>query len=164
MYYSTHDSPVGELVATAVAAHGPITGLYLPAQNRRPGARWLRDDTTFATLWSQLDEYFVGTRARFDLPIAPAGTPLQLEVWGQLRQLESGDTVTYGELAVRVGRPGSARAVGSANARNPISIVIPCHRVIGRDGSLTGYAGGLPAKHWLLTHEGVLDGSGTTTG
>ncbi|MGI8879720.1 MAG: methylated-DNA--[protein]-cysteine S-methyltransferase [Jatrophihabitans sp.] len=161
MYYSTHISPVGELLATAAVVHGPITGLYLPAQNRHPAVDWVRHEATFAVLWAQLTEYFAGSRKCFDLKLAPAGTPLQEEVWRQLQQIEYGDTVTYSELAASVARPGSPRAIGSANARNPISIVIPCHRVIGRNGSLTGYAGGLPAKQWLLTHEGALDGAST---
>jgi methylated-DNA-[protein]-cysteine S-methyltransferase len=101
-----------------------------------------------------LEEYFCGARRDFDdLRLAPAGTPFQLAVWRALRGIPFGRTTSYGELARRIGRPGAARAVGMANHRNPIWIIIPCHRVIGADGSLTGYGGGLPAKEWLLAHE-----------
>jgi len=101
----------------------------------------------------QLEEYFAGTRTVFELPVAPAGTAFQQRVWDELQRIGFGETVSYGELAARIGRPGSARAAGSANAANPVSIIIPCHRVIGTDGSLTGYGGGLEAKRRLLEHE-----------
>ena len=101
----------------------------------------------------QLAEYFAGRRRAFDLPLAPAGTPFQQQVWRQLLQIPFGSTCSYGALARAVGRPSASRAVGAANGRNPISIIIPCHRVIGSDGSLTGYGGGEPAKRWLLDHE-----------
>ena len=102
---------------------------------------------------AQLAEYFAGERTRFDLELAPAGTPFQLEVWEALRRIPYGGTRSYGELAAELGRPGSARAVGAANARNPISIVVPCHRVVGSAGALTGYAGGVEAKRALLDLE-----------
>jgi methylated-DNA-[protein]-cysteine S-methyltransferase len=101
----------------------------------------------------QLDEYFTRRRASFDLPLAPRGTALQREVWAALAEIPIGETRTYADLARRVGRPSAARAVGAANGKNPLSIVIPCHRVIGASGALTGYAGGLDAKRWLLEHE-----------
>lgn len=163
-YYSTRTSPVGELLATAAVAAGPVTGLYLPAQRRLPAVGWVRHEATFAPLWGQLEEYFAKSRSYFDVPLAPVGTPLQQQVWAELRHIDAGCTVTYGALAARLGRPGSARAVGNANARNPISIVIPCHRLIGAGGALTGYAGGLAAKRWLLTHEGALGPAGTMAG
>lgn len=101
----------------------------------------------------QLDEYFAGTRTRFDVPLAPHGTAFQLRVWEVLRSIDYGTTMTYGEQARLLGDPKLARAVGAANGRNPISIVVPCHRVTGSGGRLTGFAGGLEAKQWLLDHE-----------
>ena len=101
----------------------------------------------------ELEEYFAGKRVSFDLPLDPAGTPFQGAVWRALREVPFGETATYGEIARRVGHPAAARAVGAANGRNPISIIIPCHRIIGADGSLTGYGGGLDRKEWLLRHE-----------
>jgi methylated-DNA-[protein]-cysteine S-methyltransferase len=103
----------------------------------------------------QLDEYFAGSRATFDLALAPAGTPFQQRVWAELARIPAGTTVTYGELARRAGRPGAARAVGAAVGRNPVSIVVPCHRVVGSDGALTGYAGGIARKAFLLALEGA---------
>jgi methylated-DNA-[protein]-cysteine S-methyltransferase len=101
----------------------------------------------------QLGEYFDGRRTSFDLPLAMRGTPFQLRVWAALEHIPFGETISYGELARRVGAPGAARAVGLANGRNPVPIVVPCHRVIGADGTLTGYGGGLDRKRWLLAHE-----------
>jgi methylated-DNA-[protein]-cysteine S-methyltransferase len=101
----------------------------------------------------QLDEYFAGSRTSFDLPLDLRGTPFQQQAWRALASIPYGETRTYAEQAVRLGRPTAFRAVGAANGRNPISIVLPCHRVIGSDGSLTGFAGGLEAKRWLLDHE-----------
>ena len=101
----------------------------------------------------QLGEYFDGRRTSFDLPLAMRGTPFQLQVWAALEHIPFGETISYGELARRVGAPGAARAVGLANGRNPVPIVVPCHRVIGADGTLTGYGGGLDRKRWLLAHE-----------
>jgi methylated-DNA-[protein]-cysteine S-methyltransferase len=102
---------------------------------------------------SQLREYFAGTRVDFDLPLAPHGTPFQLKVWRALCDVPSGMTASYGDIAHAIGQPGASRAVGRANNRNPISIVVPCHRVIGANGTLTGYGGGLDRKAWLLNHE-----------
>ena len=104
----------------------------------------------------QLHEYFEGRRRCFTLPVAPAGTPFQRRVWEELQNIPWGATTTYREIARRIGQPTAVRAVGSANGRNPVAIVIPCHRVIGSDGSLTGYAGGIATKRRLLQHEGAL--------
>jgi methylated-DNA-[protein]-cysteine S-methyltransferase len=101
----------------------------------------------------QLDEYFEGTRQTFEIPMAPSGTPFQRRVWDALARIPFGVTVTYSDVAASVGAPNAVRAVGTANGRNPLSIVVPCHRVVGRDGTLRGYAGGEPAKAWLLEHE-----------
>jgi len=110
----------------------------------------------FADAHRQLDEYFAGERLEFDLPLDPVGTPFQQHVWKTLRTIAFGEVITYGDLALRASRPGAARAVGSANARNPLSIVVPCHRVVGGRGALTGYAGGLDRKQHLLAHERAL--------
>lgn len=101
----------------------------------------------------ELTEYFAGTRLRFDVPLHPSGTPFQLEVWGALLAIPYGETVSYADIARRIKRPRAVRAVGAANGANPLSIIVPCHRVIGSHGDLTGYGGGLPAKRWLLAHE-----------
>jgi methylated-DNA-[protein]-cysteine S-methyltransferase len=153
MHYTKIDSPLGELLV--LADEDGLTGLYLPtgkhvAQTPK-GAR--RDDAALASVRQQLAEYFSGQRERFDLPLNPYGTAFQRKVWLALRDIPYGVTASYGQTALAVGVPGSARAVGLANGRNPISIIVPCHRVIGANGSLTGYGGGIEAKRWLLDHE-----------
>jgi methylated-DNA-[protein]-cysteine S-methyltransferase len=152
--YATMPSPVGTLL---LAGDGEsLTGLYLTNHRHGPGdvpADWARDDDSFREATSQLDEYFAGERTAFELPLAPTGTPFQLRVWEALRDIPYGTTESYGALAARIGRPGAARAVGLANGRNPISIVVPCHRVIGSSGDLTGYGGGLDRKRVLLDLE-----------
>lgn len=117
-----------------------------------------------AQLRDELDGYFAGERVRFDVPLAPAGTPWQRAVWDALADVEPGATITYTELAARAGRPGAARAAGAANGRNPISILIPCHRVVGARGALTGYAGGVDAKACLLAHERAVRSRAPSTG
>ncbi len=112
-----------------------------------------RDATAAAIAAGQLREYFAGNRVHFNLPLAPAGTPFRQRVWRLLLEIPHGETVTYGEIAARLGAPDSARAVGGAVGRNPLAVVVPCHRVVGADGTLTGYAGGLERKRWLLNHE-----------
>ncbi len=151
--YTVVDSPVGPL--TLVATDGVLSGLYMDRQRHRPDERTFGepDAAPFADAAAQLEEYFAGRRTEFDLPLAPAGTPFQHSVWAELRRIPFGETVTYRELAERIGRPTAARAVGLANGRNPICIIVPCHRVVGADGSLTGYAGGLDRKRHLLTLE-----------
>lgn len=149
--YSTMPSPIGELLLTA--ADGRLTGLYLPVEVHGPPAGMARDDGAFVTVRRQLEEYFAGERRAFDLPVAPRGTAFQQLVWNELQRIGYGDTITYSELAARVGRPTAIRAAGAANGRNPVSIIIPCHRVIGSSGSLTGYSGGLDAKRALLDLE-----------
>lgn len=155
--HATMPSPVGPLllVGEREGTGVRLTALHLgdewdlPA----PGAGWEEDPAAFAEVRRQLAEYFAGRRTAFDLPLAPAGTPFQLRVWEELRRVPAGTTVSYGELAARAGRPGAARAVGGALNRNPIGIVVPCHRVVGADGTLTGYAGGLGRKQVLLDLE-----------
>lgn len=146
-------SPIGELL---VSGDGDaITGLSMQAGRGWGPATtgWLRDDAVFDEARRQLDAYFAGELREFDLPLAPAGSPFQREVWQALLTVPYGATRTYGAIARQVGRPDRARAVGAANGRNPIAIVIPCHRVIGAGGDLVGYGGGLPRKAWLLSLE-----------
>ena len=150
------DSPIGPL--TLVAADGHLTGLYMDAQRYRPGDEVLgspgkEDAEPFASAAEQLAAYFAGQLTDFDLPLAPAGTQFQRAVWAALRQIPYGDTWSYGQLAGKIGSPAAVRAVGLANGRNPIAVVVPCHRVIGADGSLTGYGGGLSRKRFLLDLE-----------
>jgi methylated-DNA-[protein]-cysteine S-methyltransferase len=142
-------TPVGPLHLTA--SEGALTGLRFgsgPAAGERAD-----DDPVLARAVSQLTAYFAGERRSFDLPLAPAGTAFQLAVWAALVEIPYGTTVSYGELARRLGSPSASRAVGLANGRNPIAIVVPCHRVIGADGSLTGFGGGMAAKRTLLDLE-----------
>ncbi|WP_425265562.1 methylated-DNA--[protein]-cysteine S-methyltransferase [Thermobifida alba] len=147
------DSPVGPL--TLVAADGALVGLYLAEQRHRPAEESFGapDPEPFDEVTAQLAEYFAGRRTEFDVPLAPAGTPFQRTVWQALLEIPYGQTVSYGRLAARLGRPSASRAVGLANGRNPIGIIVPCHRVVGSSGDLTGYGGGLERKKWLLTLE-----------
>jgi methylated-DNA-[protein]-cysteine S-methyltransferase len=145
------DSPLGTLTPV-VDGEGALTHLLFAGQAPPAGA--VREPGACAAAAAQLRAYFAGERRAFDLPLAPRGTPFQRSVWAALREVGWGETVDYASLAARLGRPGAARAVGRANATNPIPVVIPCHRVVGRDGSLTGYAGGLDAKRVLLALEG----------
>jgi len=148
--YTVVDTPIGPLLATA-GDDGGLTGLWF---DREPAPGWERGgDGVFDTLRDQLDAYFAGERREFDLPLAPAGTAWQRAVWDALQGVPYGTTLSYGELAARLGRPSASRAVGAANGRNPISVIVPCHRLIGSSGALTGYAGGLERKAWLLQHE-----------
>jgi methylated-DNA-[protein]-cysteine S-methyltransferase len=148
-------SPVGPLLLTA--AEAGLTGLWV--NRERPiGAGWRRDDAMLAAVAAQLEEYFAGTRRAFDVALAPRATPFQRLVWDELVRIPYGSKTTYREVAARIGRPTAIRAMGHANGANPISIVVPCHRVVGADGSLTGYGGGLAAKRWLLDHEGRVAG------
>ncbi len=150
--YDIVGSPVGELLL--VGDGESLTRLDFHPSRVRPG--WRHEPAAFAEARDQLDAYFAGDLRTFDLPLAPAGTPFQRRVWDALTTIPYGETTSYGELAEEIGRPGSARAVGAANGRNPIAIVVPCHRVIGGDRTLTGYAGGLDAKRILLTLEGAI--------
>ena len=145
-------SPLGTLRLYGSADE--LVGLYLPAQAAPDAPR--RATPALDVAAAQLAEYFAGKRRQFDLPLAPRGTGFQQVVWRALAQIPFGATQSYGELARSIGRPSASRAVGAANGRNPISIVVPCHRVIAGSGALTGYAGGVAAKQWLLEHERAL--------
>jgi methylated-DNA-[protein]-cysteine S-methyltransferase len=150
------DSPVGTL--TLVAVDGVLAGLYLPDHRHAPSLDLPVDPRGLPAVREQLGAYFSRDLKEFDLPTTSVGTPFQQQVWETLRTIPYGETWSYRDLAAAIGRPAAVRAVGLANGRNPLSIVVPCHRVVGADGSMTGYGGGLPAKQWLLAHEA---GSGT---
>ena len=151
-------SPIGELVITA--SDSGLTGVWFPGKG--PGAVARPDDerepagAVLARASEQLAEYFAGTRTTFDLPLDASGTAFERRVWDALRTVPYGTTLSYGELARRLGDPRATRAVGAANGKNPIPIIVPCHRVIGANGALTGFGGGLDRKRWLLEHEGAL--------
>lgn len=146
--------------------NSPMGMLLLEASDRAlTGIHYINEEATSADesvsgllshAINQLNEYFEGTRTAFDIPLAPRGTKFQQEVWQQLREIPYGQTISYGVLAERLGDPKKVRAVGTANGKNPIPIIIPCHRVIGADDSLVGYSGGIDRKEYLLKHEGVI--------
>jgi methylated-DNA-[protein]-cysteine S-methyltransferase len=154
--YTTWHSPLGQLLL-AGDEHA-LWALHLPNRHAR-GHGWMSAEEPFARAVEQLEEYFAGQRTAFDLPLAASGSPFEEAVWGAVAAIPYGETRSYGEVARAVGRPDRARAVGSANARNPVAIIVPCHRVIGSDGSLTGYGGGLERKRALLELEGALQPS-----
>jgi methylated-DNA-[protein]-cysteine S-methyltransferase len=150
---TTMDSPIGELTVTAVG--GKLTGVHMNEQRHIPKipVTYERDDAGLAHVVDQLDAYFAGELTDFELPMSMHGTEFQRRVWASLCEIPYGETISYGELARWVGNPKASRAVGLANGRNPVAIIVPCHRVIGTNGSLTGYGGGLERKVWLLEHE-----------
>jgi methylated-DNA-[protein]-cysteine S-methyltransferase len=157
MLYTTTESPIGELL---LVGDGHALHRLDMREGKRPVAidpAWKRDDGAFAEVSGQLAEYFDGVRRAFNVPLALAGNPFELRVWEELREIPYGHTASYGQIAKRIGEPSAPRAVGLANGRNPIAVIVPCHRVIGSDGSLTGYGGGLERKRLLLDLEaGVL--------
>ncbi len=147
-----HPSPIGDLLLTG--EDGALTGLYT-AEHRRAACEpaGTRSPAAFIGTCRQLDAYFTGSLRAFDITIRPAGTPFQQRVWDYLLSIPFGETRTYLDIARFIGSPDAARAVGAANGANPISIIVPCHRVIAKSGSLQGYAGGTKTKRWLLDHE-----------
>jgi len=165
IHYDDMDSPIGRL--RLVADRDGLREIWFE-QGRHQKAvepNWIRATEPLAFVRLQLEEYFAGERQHFELPLHPQGTPFQLEVWRELARIPYGVTISYGELARRIEQPQAVRAVGAANGRNPLPIVLPCHRVIGSDGSLTGFGGGLPTKRYLLqleqrVAEGDLFGNG----
>ena len=151
--FSECDAPVGPLLLSG--DQDALTGLSFRRGREIPRG-WVRDDQRFSVERAQLDEYFAGERTAFDFPMRLDGAQFDRRVWRALAEIPYGTTATYGEIAERIGAPGRARAVGAANGRNPIAIVVPCHRVIGAGGKLTGYGGGLDHKRELLVLEGAL--------
>ena len=154
-YYTRIESPIEPLL---LASDGEsLTRLFMVTQRHGPffSETWIRDDNAkpFAEARRQMEAYFAGELTEFDLPLNMIGTEFQKTVWRELLNIPFGVTISYGELAERVGNPSASRAVGAANGRNPISIIVPCHRVIGSNGKLTGYGGGIERKEWLLAHE-----------
>jgi methylated-DNA-[protein]-cysteine S-methyltransferase len=151
------DSPIGRLLLTA--EDDALTGLYMGTPSKQPvlDGGWQERPSAgvLAETARQLKDYFSGARRVFDLPLRMAGTEFQRRVWRELTEIPFGETWSYGQLAKRIGNSNASRAVGLANGRNPIAVIVPCHRVIGADGSLTGFGGGLPRKQWLLSHEGL---------
>ncbi len=154
------ESPIGRLMLTSDGT--ALTGLYMNLYRNKPsklpglGGDWIQNATIdpLPAAARQLKEYFAGKRREFDLPLRMDGTDFQQRVWRELTKIPFGETRSYGQLAKHLNNPNGSRAVGLANGRNPIAIIVPCHRVIGADGSLTGFGGGLDRKEWLLTHEG----------
>ena len=167
--YTRFPSPLGELVLTA--SDTALKGVFFPVRRNRSAPEeqsgWVEDDgrglasALLARVRRQLTEYFEGTRTTFDLPLDAAGSAFERRVWDLLRTVPYGATTSYGELARRLGDPRATRAVGAANGKNPIPIIVPCHRVVGARGELTGFGGGLDRKRWLLEHEGALLRLGT---
>lgn len=159
-FFSTMESPIGKLML--VSDGEALTGLYMESYQ----SAWARqreskrDDAALKSVRKQLEAYFAGELTAFDLPLRGEGTDFQQTVWQALCEIPYGETISYGELAHRIGQPTAARAVGMANGQNPISVIVPCHRVIGANGTLTGYGGGLPRKKWLLSHEASHSGKG----
>ena len=162
IYYTSLESPVGPLLLTSDGT--ALTGLSMAEQRHGPqiGADWVahEDAFPFGEARQQLAAYFGGSLQEFDLPLAPQGTEFQRRVWEALRAIPYGHTISYGELARRIGNTRASRAVGLANGRNPISIILPCHRVVGGDGRLIGYGGGLSRKETLLSLEAFVPANG----
>jgi methylated-DNA-[protein]-cysteine S-methyltransferase len=157
--FDTIDSPVGPLLLAADDGGLHAIEFHESRHRVRRGVDWQEGDHPLLRETArQLAEYFAGARRVFDLPLAPRGTAFQYDVWTTLATIPFGETISYAQLASRVGKPTAVRAVGAANGRNPLPIVLPCHRVIGADGSLTGFGGGLPTKQFLLQLEGALPG------
>ena len=159
MIFSYAESPIGDLLA-AKNADGAVAEIRF-AHGGRPAAApksWVRNDRAMSDVVAQLRAYFAGELRDFDLPLAFSGTAFQERVWDRLRVIPYGETTTYGAIARDIGRPDAVRAVGAANGANPIPIVVPCHRVVGSNGSLTGFGGGINVKRWLLDHEARIAG------
>jgi len=160
--FTRFPSPVGELILTA--SETALKAVFFPVRRNRSAleAGWVEDDgrgpagALLAAVRRQLTEYFDGTRTTFDLPLDGTGSTFERRVWDLLRTIPYGATTSYGALARRLGDPRATRAVGAANGKNPIPIIVPCHRVLGARGELTGFGGGLDRKRWLLEHEGAL--------
>jgi methylated-DNA-[protein]-cysteine S-methyltransferase len=158
VYFTTYESPIQEL--KLLSDGRSLIGLYMMSERHslQQQSDWVEDDSVapFSETKRQLDEYFAGELTEFDLPIQLHGTEFQQKVWEVLKTISYGVTMSYGELAKLINQPNASRAVGLANGKNPVSIVVPCHRVIGANGKLTGYGGGIERKQWLLSHERLM--------
>jgi methylated-DNA-[protein]-cysteine S-methyltransferase len=158
IYFTVYESPIQTL--RLVSDGRSLIGLYMMSEKHllRPQSDWIEDESVapFPETKHQLTDYFAGTLTEFDLPLQMQGTMFQQRVWAALETIPYGITISYGELAQQIGQPNASRAVGLANGRNPVSIVVPCHRVIGASGKLTGYGGGIERKQWLLNHERLM--------
>ncbi len=161
MWFDEFNTPIGRL-NIAVDISGLRFVLFENNKHDAPGRQdWQRDASPTRLAREQLQEYFAGERQIFDLPLNPRGTEFQRKTWLSLAQIPFGQTWSYAELANKIAVPKAVRAVGGANGRNPLPIILPCHRVIGSNGSLTGFGGGLATKKWLLDHEAALENGGT---
>lgn len=156
IYYTYLDSPVGDFLIAGTERALAFTGFTTGHQQREPHPDWREDAAPLHYALPQFEAYFDGAPVAFDIPFAPSGTPFQLRVWQALRGIRYGQTATYGDIARALGNPGASRAVGAANGANHLPIVVPCHRIIGTDGSLTGFGGGVETKRALLRLEGVM--------
>jgi methylated-DNA-[protein]-cysteine S-methyltransferase len=163
-YYDYLETPHGRMLL--VANRESLVGAYFVGQKYcpTPDAAWKREPRMLRRAKRELTEYFAGKRKRFGIPLAPEGTPFQRAVWREIGKLPCGETITYADLARRAGRPGAARAAGAATGRNPVCVIVPCHRIVGSNGSLTGYAGGLPRKKALLALECGARSAATSPG
>ena len=153
MYYCYLESPIGDLLLAGESDALCVIGFPEGSRRRDPEPDWIFNEKPFAEACRQLGEYFAGKRREFELPLKKSGTPFQVQVLDALEEIPYGETVSYADIAERVGRPKAVRAVGAANGRNPLPIVIPCHRVIGKGGDLVGFGGGLDTKEALLRLE-----------
>lgn len=153
MFYGYYASPVGRLLLAGDAEALQLISFPAGSRARGPEPDWQRDESVFAAAIRELTEYFAGDRVEFTVPLRLNGTEFQNSYWTLLQSVRFGETTTYGALAKRIGRPKASRAVGAANGANPIPIIIPCHRVIGSNKSLTGFGGGIETKRYLLAHE-----------
>jgi len=158
VYYCYLDSPIGDLLLAGDANELSLIGFPTGAMRHDPESDWIYNEKPFARVRQQLREYFDGTRKEFDVPLRLSGTDFQVRVLEELQRIPYGETASYSDVAERIGRPKATRAVGAANGRNPIPIIIPCHRVIGRSGDLTGFGGGLKTKEALLRLEAENSG------
>lgn len=157
--FTWHDSPIGPLLVAGEGDALHVIGFPDGPRRREPQAEWREDRNALPHVRRALDRYFAGENPAFDLELAPSGTAFQKEVWSALRAIPYGETTSYGAIAAAIGRPTASRAVGAANGANPIPIIVPCHRVVGSNGSLTGFGGGLPIKSFLLELEGAASGA-----
>lgn len=155
-FYTYMQTPIGSLLIAGDGETIDLISFPTGSRTKHPHEEWQRDDDQFASTRQQLTAYFAGELKEFDVPLTLIGTDFQKSVWRALVEIPFGETISYGELAVRIGKPKASRAVGAANGANPIPVIIPCHRVIGSNKSLTGFGGGVETKAFLLNHEGAL--------